>query len=178
MKVATTKSKNSESFYITKSFVNGEGKSTSKIIRKLGTLKDLSAQLGTDRDGVMAWAKEQARIETEKYKMQNQAKTVLIPFHADRALDYHQQKLFKGAIFSLRLFIINWALTGSAEKSGTNTSSIMISTRFCRILFTPESWNPAASSLLTAQRWIFWSLPLIRNMMSTGPWMSSPRNAI
>ena len=96
MKVATTKSKNSESFYITKSFVNGEGKSTSKIIRKLGTLKDLSAQLGTDRDGVMAWAKEQARIETEKYKMQNQAKTVLIPFHADRALDYHQQKLFKG----------------------------------------------------------------------------------
>lgn len=39
--------------------------------------------LCTDRDGVLAWAKEQA-------------KTVLIPFHADRTLDYHQQKLFKG----------------------------------------------------------------------------------
>ncbi len=96
MKVTTTKSKNSESFYITKSYVNREGKSTSKTIRKLGTLKELSQQLGTDRDGVMAWAKEQARIETEKYKKQNQAKTVLIPFHADRTLDYHQQKLFKG----------------------------------------------------------------------------------
>ena len=96
MKVATTKSKNSESFYITKSYVNSEGKSTSKTIRKLGTLKELSQQLGTDRDGVMAWAKEQARIETQKYKKQNQAKTVLIPFHADRTLDYHQQKLFKG----------------------------------------------------------------------------------
>ena len=96
MKVTTTKSKNSESFYITKSYVNSEGKSTSKTIRKLGTLKELSQQLGTDRDGVMAWAKEQARIETEKYKKQNQAKTVLIPFHADRTLDYHQQKLFKG----------------------------------------------------------------------------------
>ena len=96
MKVTTTKSKNSESFYITKSYVNNEGKSTSKTIRKLGTLKELSQQLGTDRDGVMAWAKEQARIETEKYKKQNQAKTVLIPFHADRTLDYHQQKLFKG----------------------------------------------------------------------------------
>ena len=96
MKVTTTKSKNSESFYITKSYVNSEGKSTSKTIRKLGTLKELSQQLGTDRDGVMAWAKEQARIETEKYKKQNQAKTVLIPFHADRTLDYRQQKLFKG----------------------------------------------------------------------------------
>ena len=96
MKVTTTKSKNSESFYITKSYVNNEGKSTSKTIRKLGTLKELSQQLGTDRDGVMAWAKEQARIETQKYKKQNQAKTVLIPFHADRTLDYHQQKLFKG----------------------------------------------------------------------------------
>lgn len=96
MKVTTTKSKNSESFYITKSYVNNEGKSTSKTIRKLGTLRELSEQLGTDRNGVMAWAKEQARIETEKYKIQNQAKTVLIPFHADRPLDYHQQKLFKG----------------------------------------------------------------------------------
>ena len=96
MKVTTTKYKNSESFYITKSYVNSEGKSTSKTIRKLGTLKELSQQLGTDRDGVMAWAKEQARIETQKYKKQNQAKTVLIPFHADRTLDYHQQKLFKG----------------------------------------------------------------------------------
>lgn len=96
MKVTTTKSKNSESFYITKSYVNNEGKSTSKTIRKLGTLRELSEQLGTDRNGVMAWAKEQAKIETEKYKIQNQVKTVLIPFHADRPLDYHQQKLFKG----------------------------------------------------------------------------------
>ena len=96
MKVTTTKSKNSESFYITMSYVNNEGKSTSKTIRKLGTLKELSRQLATDRNGVLAWAKEQARIETEKYKKQNQTKTVLIPFHADRLLDYHQQKLFKG----------------------------------------------------------------------------------
>ena len=96
MKVTTTKSKNSESFYITMSYVNNEGKSTSKTIRKLGTLKELSEQLATDRNGVMAWAKEQARIETEKYKKLNHTKTVLIPFHADRALDYHQQKLFKG----------------------------------------------------------------------------------
>ena len=63
--------KNSESFYITKSYTNALGKSTSTTIKKLGTLAELSERLGTDRDGVMAWAKEQARIETEKYKKRN-----------------------------------------------------------------------------------------------------------
>lgn len=60
MRVSTSKSKNAESFYITKSYINDKWKSTSKIIRKLGTLEELSAKLGTYRDDVMAWAKEQA----------------------------------------------------------------------------------------------------------------------
>ena len=62
MRVTTSKSKNAESFYITKSFIDDNGKSTSRIIRKLGTLAELSALLHTDRAGVMAWAKEQARL--------------------------------------------------------------------------------------------------------------------
>ena len=96
MRVTSTKSKNNEFFYITKSFTNDKGKSTSKTIRKLGTLKELSALLCTDRDGVVAWAKEQALIETQKYKSDNESKTVIIPFHADRQMDYHVQKLFLG----------------------------------------------------------------------------------
>lgn len=102
MKVMTTKSKNSESFYIAKSYINNEGKSTSKIIRKLGTLAELSIKLDTDRDGVMAWAKEQAKFETAKYKNENETKTVLIPFHSDRLLDYHKQKLFLGGYLFLQ----------------------------------------------------------------------------
>lgn len=102
MKVTTSKSKNSESFYITQSYVNSEGKSTSKRIRKLGTLKELSETLGTDRDGVMAWANEQARLETEKYKKDKEAKTVLVPFHADRPLDHNCQKFYKGGYLFLQ----------------------------------------------------------------------------
>ena len=64
MRITTSKSKNSESFYITQSYTNANGKSTSKTIRKLGTLAELSAQLHTDRDGVVEWANEQARLET------------------------------------------------------------------------------------------------------------------
>ena len=68
VRITTSKSKNSESFYITQSYTNANGKSTSKTIRKLGTLAELSAQLHTDRDGVVEWANEQARLETLKYK--------------------------------------------------------------------------------------------------------------
>ena len=51
---------------------------TSTTIKKLGTLAELSERLGTDRDGVMAWAKEQARIETEKYKKETEEAVVTI----------------------------------------------------------------------------------------------------
>ena len=102
MKVSTSKSKNTESFYITHSYINDKGKSTSKIIRKLGTLSELSKELGTDRDGVMTWAREQARIETEKYKQDKEAKTVLIPFHADRPMEYGKQKKYEGGYLFLQ----------------------------------------------------------------------------
>lgn len=102
MKVTTSKSKNSESFYICRSYIDSNGKSTSKVVKKLGTLEDLSKELNTDRAGVMAWAKEQAKIETKKYKDNEQLKTVLIPFHADRMLDYDKQKLYKGGYLYLQ----------------------------------------------------------------------------
>ena len=122
MKVTTTKSKNSESFYITMSYVNNEGKSTSKTIRKLGTLKDLSRQLATDRDGVLAWAKGQARIETQKYKKQHQAKNCPDPLPPRTgSLIITSRNFSKEATSSLRRFITSLALNGSAEKSGTNT---------------------------------------------------------
>ena len=53
MRVTTSKSKNSESFYITKSYTNAQGKSTSTTIKKLGTLAELSERLGTDR--MVSW---------------------------------------------------------------------------------------------------------------------------
>lgn len=102
MRVTTSKSKNSESFYITKGFINEKGVSTSSVVRKLGTLNDLLKDHDPTRDDVMAWAREQARLETEKYKKENEARTVLIPFHADRQLDYNHQKLYKGGYLFLQ----------------------------------------------------------------------------
>ena len=54
MRVVTSKSKNAESFYISKGYVNDKGVSTSVIVRKLGTLKELLPEHGPTRDDVMA----------------------------------------------------------------------------------------------------------------------------
>ena len=62
MRVTTSKSKNAESFYITKGYINDKGVSTSVIVRKLGTLNDLLKEHGPTRDDVMAWAREEARF--------------------------------------------------------------------------------------------------------------------
>ena len=96
MKLTISKSKNSESYYISKSYINNQGKSTTKTVRKLGTLKELSETLGTDRNGVIAWAKEQVRSETEKYKADNEAQSVMVSFKANEQMSYNTQKFFIG----------------------------------------------------------------------------------
>ena len=102
MRVTTSKSKNAESFYISKGYVNDKGVSTSVIIRKLGTLKDLLPEHGPTRDDVMAWAKEQARIETLKYKQEKEEKQIKLTFHADRPLDYDKQVFYRGGYLFLQ----------------------------------------------------------------------------
>ena len=105
MKLSISKSANSESFYITQSYINDKGTSTSKIIRKLGTLNSLMDKLDTNRDGVIAWAKEQVQLENEKYNSEKDSQTVLIPFHANRLLEYNSQKHFVGGyLFLQRLY--------------------------------------------------------------------------
>ena len=78
MKVTTSKSKNAESFYISKSFINDKGVSTSVNVRKLGTLADLLKKHGPTRDDVMEWARAEARLETQKYKEEKKICTLYI----------------------------------------------------------------------------------------------------
>ena len=65
MNLHITKSKNSESFYICKSYVKANGSTSSMIVRKLGTLEQLLVEHGPTRDDVLAWAKNEVKIETE-----------------------------------------------------------------------------------------------------------------
>ena len=98
MKVNTSKSKNAESFYIKQSYIDANGKSTSRTIRKLGTLNELLAEHGPTRDDVMNWAKEQARIETEKYEHAKETAKFLTGRNVN----------FRAAICSCNPSITNW----------------------------------------------------------------------
>ena len=116
MKVTTSKSKNSESFYIAKSYINNKGKSTSVNVRKLGTLKELLIEHGPTRDDVMKWAKEEARIETLKYKKEQQAKAVQITFRSDHKLDYGQQVVHRGGYLFPQFFYYQLCLDKVCRK--------------------------------------------------------------
>ena len=102
MKVNTSKSKNAESFYIKQSYVDGNGKSTTRTIRKLGTLKDLLVEHGPTRDDVMAWAREQARIETEKYDQEKENCSFPVMFHPNRKIPHGEQRCFSGGYLFLQ----------------------------------------------------------------------------
>lgn len=66
------------------------------LIRLFPSLNELIAEHGPTRDDVIAWAKNEVRLETEKYKNEQETKAAQITFHADRKLDYGQQRFFQG----------------------------------------------------------------------------------
>lgn len=103
MKVNTSKSKNAESFYIKQSYIDGNGKSTSRTIRKLGTLNELLLEHGPTRDDVMVWAKEQARIETEKYQLEKENLSIPIVFHPNRKIPHGKRRCFDGGYLFLQM---------------------------------------------------------------------------
>lgn len=119
MRVTTSKSKNAESFYISKGFVNDQGISTSVIIRKLGTLNDLLKEHGPTRDDVMNWARQEAEQETLKYKQERESKAVQIIFHADRQLEYGKQIFFRGGYLFLQSIYYGLQLNKICRKMKT-----------------------------------------------------------
>ena len=116
MKVTTSKSKNSESFYIAKSFINSKGVSTSINIRKLGTLAELLIEHGPTREDVMTWAREEAKAETKKYKEEQKNKAVQITFHADREIAYDKQVFYRGGYLFLQSMYYRLGLNKTCRK--------------------------------------------------------------
>ena len=60
MNLIISKSKNSKSLYIQKSF-RKNGKSTSKVVKKLGTMEELLPQHNNSEEEVIAWGKRLPR---------------------------------------------------------------------------------------------------------------------
>ena len=100
MRLNIVKSKNAEQLYIIKSYRKSDGKTTSRIFKKLGTMASLLPEHDHDREKVIAWAKEQARICTEEEK--NGALSLSVDFSEKKQLDSGRQVLFNGGYLFLQ----------------------------------------------------------------------------
>lgn len=156
MKVTTSKSKNSESFYITKSYINDRGVSTSTTVRKLGTLTELLVEHGPTRNDVMKWARQVAKEETLKYKNETENETVLINFHSNKQLDYDRQCFYHGGYLFLQNIYYTLHLDKTCRKLANkykfqyDINSILSDLVYARVL-EPKS---KLSSYSTAKKFL------------------------
>lgn len=100
MRLNIVKSKNAEQLYIIKSYRKPDGKTTSRIFRKLGSMASLLPDHDNDREKVIAWAKEQARICTEEEK--SGALTLSVDFSERKQMDSGRRVLFNGGYLFLQ----------------------------------------------------------------------------
>ena len=76
MYINITGSANNKDVYIYQSYRKENGKTSSRIYKKLGKLNDLLEQFSGDQEKLMEWAREEARKETELYNQHNGKVTV------------------------------------------------------------------------------------------------------
>ena len=100
MRVTLTKSNVAEHVYISKAYRNDKGKSTSRIFKKLGTMAELLPKHDNDREKVLAWAREQARICTEEEK-KNTLK-VPVEFSQGKQIAIGERASFNGGYLFLQ----------------------------------------------------------------------------
>ena len=99
MRLNIVKSKNAEQLYIIKSFRKGS-KNTSRIVRKLGTIASLLPVHDNDREKVIAWAKEEARLMTEAEE--NNSLKIPIELSETKQLSMGEQLTFNGGYLFLQ----------------------------------------------------------------------------
>lgn len=103
MRMTLSKSKNAEQVYITKAYRDENGKSTSKIFKKLGSMASLLPEHDNDREKVIAWAKEQARIYTEAEK--NNTLKVPVEFSQGKQISFGERMSFNaGYLFLQKIY--------------------------------------------------------------------------
>ena len=99
MRLNIVKSKNAEQLYIIKSFRKGS-KNTSRIMKKLGTMASLLPEHDNDREKVIAWAKEEARLMT--VAEENNTLSIPIELSEGKQLTIGEQVSFNGGYLFLQ----------------------------------------------------------------------------
>lgn len=160
MYIAITGSKNNKDVYIYQSFRKENGKSSSRIYKKLGKYNTLLERFDNDKDKLMAWAKEQAAKETELYN-QHTGK-ITVEFSRAAAIPLNERRSFNvGYLFlqclctQLRIdnicryikdhrkfkYDLNAILTDLIFARILSPSSKLASYEYCQSLLEPPKYN-------------------------------------
>ena len=99
MNLVISQSKNSKSLYIKKSF-RKNGKTTSKTVKKLGTMADLLPLHNNSEEEVIAWGKKVAKEMTENEKRDTDI--VLLSFSQSKLLEMNKQTFYNGGYLFLQ----------------------------------------------------------------------------
>jgi len=111
MRVKISESKNSKSFYIIKS-VRINGKSTSKIVEKLGTLEEVT--LKANGQDPYEWAKARAKELTKQAAKKEP--DILVKFSPNKQIKPNQEALFNGGYLFLQQLYYQLGLHKICEK--------------------------------------------------------------
>ncbi len=107
MYVAITGNGNSKAVYIMQSYRKDNGRTSSRVYRKLGRLNDLLERFGDDHDRMMSWAKNEAAKDTQEYQKKNG--TVSISFSKAAYIPKGEERSFDvGYLFLQRLCTDLW----------------------------------------------------------------------
>ena len=160
MYIAVTGSKNNKDVYIYQSFRKKDGKTSSRIYKKLGKYNTLLEQFDGDDDKLMTWAKGEAAKETKLYNERTGKVTVefsqaaCIPINETRS--FHAGYLFLQQLCTeLRLdnicrviknrhkfrYDLHAILTDLAYSRILSPSSKLSSYNFCKTLLEPPKYE-------------------------------------
>ena len=160
MYIAITGSKNNKDIYIYQSFRKKDGKSSSRIYKKLGKYNTLLEKFNGDEDKLVAWAKSEAAKETELYNQSSGKVTVefsqaaCIPLNETRS--FHAGYLFLQELCTeLRLdnicrviksrhkykYDLHAILTDLVYARILSPSSKLSSFAFCKTLLEPPKYE-------------------------------------
>ena len=160
MYITITGSKNNKDVYIYQSFRKENGRPSSRIYKKLGKYNALLEEFNGDKDKLMAWAKNEARKETDLYNQQNGK--VIVEFSQASCIPLNESRSFHaGYLFlqelctELRLdnicrvikgrhkfkFDLHAILTDLVYARILSPASKLSSYSFCKTLLEPPKYN-------------------------------------
>lgn len=100
MYVNITGSANNKDVYIYQSYRKENGKTSSRIYRKLGKFNDLLARFDGDKDKMMAWAKEESAKDTAAYNKQKEK--VSVQFSPAARIPLEEERSFNAGYLFLQ----------------------------------------------------------------------------